>query len=885
MKKIYLLCALIFAFQFVLVAQNQTLFDENKQEMFLMQIGSGDSPASIKYLIFSKMAKANSQSVNSVQFNISYKQQCKIVKRGSFIDVDVRFSDISLRGNTEYRRFQMSETLIPQSVDLQVKLYDGKRMLKMYDYRDVYLSGNQPYTIANFSASDTIANAHYRIEISNQKFEYSTKNLSDFDSKAKLIDDYYTADTQIKKALSGLQTINIDKLDSLDRYKERIEDYENLVKNLKNKDFNRKLSLSTNDPADLNRNLTFLQQQNSKMLQTVEDQIKRLPEIYYNRGIDALTAGNTNNAEFNFQLSIKQNNLYAPSHYQIAAITYQRSKYDEALEMLHRVIKQMNPDKNTLSQTYDLAQKIYNQYLQNAHKQNAAAKFENALVVLNKAANICQTITQVACSEELKSEYTIAHFGIYRAFISDAEKHLINNNLANAEKALNSANDFQSQHNDYIADNKELTKPISSLYDKYMRKAKDFSNASKFNEALEEFYSANRVCTKYSALVSCTPDLESGIFAAKTGVYKNMLAKAEDASKANRLDEAEKLIDDADKYQQNNRLEKLVRFDALLVEVKQKRYNNWIQEANSLYASAQYKQSLSKFDDAKRIEIKFSLKADKALDGYITKAARALIISNIDEGKAKVAVNQLVAAKTAYAEAKSLQEKYLLQSDSEITNEISNLKNKIFTQECANAQNAFDKQFATAKQLAEQKKFIEADAAFDATLTIALQYSDCGIVTTLVINKKAECLPGAVYQKKINSANDFLRNGNYQQCIDTYVDAGSYFEKNNVSKLGLTFQHPYEYIVNSNEKFIYFAVQYYIDKQDFTKAFLMLDELRKRDLGKRDTKDYQTVIGTELAKIDKANNSENMKEMLENYTKGERWFKFFAKAYKAQWKK
>ena len=103
---------------------------------------------------------------------------------------------------------------------------------------------------------------------------------------------------------------------------------------------------------------------------------------------------------------------------------------------------------------------------------------------------------------------------------------------------------------------------------------------------------------------------------------------------------------------------------------------------------------------------------------------------------------------------------------------------------------------------------------------------------------------------------------------------------------GISHTPLFDFIRSSYTDFITYSVGFYNHNKEFEKAIDLLKELSRRQAKSKYTKDVQLVLGTDLATHDfNENPSGNYKSNIARYAGGDKFLKYFSKAYKKQWKR
>ncbi len=866
------------------IAQQQIIFNNTNTESFLVKYSSSDGN-SVKNQLIKKIAEATPKPLHHTKFTFTYTQKAKIFRKQNKIEFLVELQDINLDGDVFYKGFSMEKPLFPHKMNYKLQwLKNNGQLINTFTFTDVELKGNV-ITIAEFDEIDSTSNQNYKVKLVNKQFIYDQKNKNKFNKRANLIDEYYASDVRMNMAHEQLHTINIDNVEMIHQYNTIIEQNRILIDELQSKDFSQKLKLNTYDPISFEQKFSDLHQFNAEMKQKINYVLENLHEIYYHRGLEFLVNGNAQMAEISFQKSINSNLFYAPSHYQLAKINYNRKDLVTATNMSRDILNNMNPDPQTRELAKELVSNIINDYLNEARYYNENGKYDNALEVLGNLSNVCNSISGFNCGDNVRNQYSAAINGKYNRYLTRIYDAINSDNLAEAENLINTTKIFINNNPTYITNRKGYEDQIGNFYNAYVLKATESSDKREYEKALTEFDKAKQICNTHY-FVECSDVMNNGIYEAKYGVYSNKLISAKEAACKNDLDLAEQRYTAAKNYQLSNNLEVNPLADNVISGIKLDRYRSYILKGYDLTETRKYKTALQFYEKAKKLEGEYTFEKDENLGAYINQSAKAFVLALIGDGKQKVEINNLSSARSFYKNAKDLKDKYRLDTDSEIAEAMDSLKNSIFSQECRNAQQKYDNKFNEVMNYIAEKKFIQADMAISSALDIAKENEVCDISTNNVNDKRSEVLPAITYQKLIVDVEQLIYKGNYQEAIEKYKASEKYFYEFNVKSFGISHIEELDYFKKTKSRFVNFAVNYYTLNKKYENALALLNVLEQRDYSKGATKENQTRLGSELATRDFKNSpSENPKKLVVTYTKGSKWLKYMKKGYVKQWKR
>ena len=878
-----LLAVILLSFAFIIVKSQQLIiYNDIKPETYLVKDEPGTKNTPLRNIL-KILAQGNNKPIVTTKFYFAYKQKTRILKKSNTLEFIVEIQDINFSGDINYNGFDMSEFLFPNEADFSINwLTRSGQIIKTFSFTNVQIN-EESLVLADFYENDSLMQNSYNMTVVNKSFYYTVVNMKLLKNKADLIDEYYTIDNQLKYAFAELETINTDNIDKLYEYNSIISKNDLLISSITAKDFINQLNLEKFDPIKLDEKLSNLYGLNNQLKYEIKYNLDHLFEIYYHRGLELLANGKTELALQNFNKSVNSNLFFAPAHYQIAKINYYRKNYDLAVTGILDIVNNMKPDPNTRELAVELSNMVYADLISFAKNYNSQNKFELALSSLDKAKNICQSVTGMICSTELQSSYQDAINGKYQQYISSANQQIDAGKLFEAENTIQTLRVYY-QSNTALLDVNNLDKVIEKLYFAYIEKSKKLNASGNYSDAVKCVDNASQIC-KTNSKIQCTADLEEQVLIAYKGIYYAKIEAAKSSFLKSDLKSTEQNLNDAELYRSSKNLDKNPLFDDLMFQLNSKKYQILVSESQDLFANKKYENCLSKIKDAEKIAVTSNITISNDVKKLKENSAKGLINKLIQNGIDAVETNNLKIARDNYKSASSLVSEYTLEKDNEISILLNTLKGKMFSQECKNALNEYQTQYNLVLSYCEKKEFDDADRALEKTFQIAEKNSECDISTEEAKNKRSSILPAITYQKLFAEIEKMLREGKYEQLYKKYQELEMYYFEFTVEKFGLEHLTLVDYILKCNSEFVNYSIKHYSEMNDLTSSLMFLDELFKRNYSPKWCSQNQELLASELAKKDFAiNSSANPKEVVIKYTKGEKWYSILKKAYLKQWK-
>ncbi|HBS86311.1 MAG TPA: hypothetical protein DEA97_07130 [Bacteroidales bacterium] len=857
-------------------------FEETRPESYLVKYEAGDGMTPGNRII-KRYADGKGVSVYTVRYTFSYKQKLQIVTKPGKVEFLATLEDVNYSGDIVYKGFQISGYLLPRTVSYKMNWMTTSLIpIKSFDFNNVEIAGT-PITFLNYIENDTTGATNYKMEIVNKVFKYSDADAKAFEDYLQMIDEYQASDVKMQKAFLDIEKINPNDLDRIHEYKSVIDNIEIMINDLNAWNFPAGLNLTAGDPINFMNKFSDLKQIHNQAKTDVYYTLNNLHQIYYNRGLEMLVNGKTGEAEALFNKSINANMIFAPAHYQLAKIYYNQGKFADATDRVRDILNKLSPDPSTRQLAVELAYTIYDDMIKYALELSNGKKYNEAVDVLNKAKNVCESTTGLVCNEKLKNGYSTVLNAQYDDYLKTATDFISAGNFEKAKETIKNTKFFVKSNSAYITQIEPLNQVETNLYNMLIYYGNNSSKAKKYTEALGYYDQAGEICSSNPA-IPCTEELNQNIFSTKTNIYLDMLKEAR-AKMADPV-QAEYLFFQAKNYQEMNKLAVSDQAAKLILDIKQKQYDDFFKAGFNLLEQKNYDEALKNFEKASVIELSYEIKTNSKLKPNLTKAAKNICIKNIESGTAKVQVNDLKAAREYYTLVKNMITQYEMQADLELEKMATDLKNKIFSQECRNKQAEYDKKVADAIAQIKESSYIIAENYLNEALDFAAKNSECEISTKDAENKRSEILPGSVYQKLGQKVDKHLEYDQFKEAIEAYQEFERHYYTNNVAVLGIKHMGFHEFFKQTSAPMINYAANYYLDKNDYKNSLDYMKELERKTYNKKNTKNSQTTLGTRLAIEDfKKNAGANPKQLVVNYTNGSKYFSYLSKAYLKQWKK
>ena len=429
---------------------------------------------------------------------------------------------------------------------------------------------------------------------------------------------------------------------------------------------------------------------------------------------------------------------------------------------------------------------------------------------------------------------------------------------------------------------------VNNLYNSYLDKGEALLNSKSFQPALDVFYKTRDFCRSFPGFY-CSELLSTDIINAKHGIYVNYLDGARQYLMNGDLTTAEKEVQKANDYFNSNQTDLKSNSEAigLLTEIKNQEYSKLITQGKIQLKAKNYQASFKTFQMAEALENQYNINKSEELRALLSQSAKPVILSDVANGLLMVKQNKIDDAKNIVMSAFNTQSSYNLSADKDINKQMEELRKKIFTQECINAQNEYDVYLGNAKVNVSNKYYLLADKDFDKAFNVADNNPNCMIDKTDAMSLKNEVQAAIDFLKKSIDIDNDVKLNRYSNAITAYIEIEKFYSQQQIDKrYALSLLPMFDFIAKQSNSFIIYTINYYITAKNYENALKLLDVLKSRTTNAKLIKNEQKLLGTQLAIRDFATNpSQDSKVAVLQYTRADKWYKVLSAAYLKQWKK
>ncbi|ALI99528.1 tetratricopeptide repeat protein [Rufibacter tibetensis] len=519
-------------------AQSKVLYDQSRLET--IAISSFTNPELSR--LVQELGRDNHHRSGKLVLPVQFELQEKITRDGDQLLLAASIKNVQVREQVFFQDFDVADALTPSVVHAKVELLGKEdKVLQVFDVSGKAIKYDVATFLVQTSVKDTSAFTGFKLRVVERKLGFSGENQTALQTRLSLINRYYAADARLAQLTRELQTINPNDLDRLELQMTRLTDLERELDHLYDNRLDRELELNRRDPVQLRRRVKDLNYAFKERRVALDQMWARLPEIYYNRGLELAMNGNAGGGREFFERSLKANPAFAPAHLQIARLDFKAGFLKEAGQRTRDLLNRMQVDPETYRFGQELALDIQNEYVHNGESFNNQGKYSQALQQFEEARDFCRGISSLKCRPDLWEEgIAFAKNGIYDNLLQDGKQALHQKNLAQAEKLAKEAQKYARNNKTAIDSDAAATSLLrdvqQQVYQGLMADGRKALQQKQYNAALQAFDKGKNLASDFG--LAPQSDADQLLRQAARPVIMEKIAEGQLQANANKLPQA-----------------------------------------------------------------------------------------------------------------------------------------------------------------------------------------------------------------------------------------------------------------------------------------------------------------------------------------------------------
>ncbi len=699
-------------------------------------------------------------------------------------------------------------------------------------------------------------------------------------------------DSVISNTYNAVQKINVGDVDMLPIYDCTLNESELVIESFKTSNVSENINTSDDRMVEIYRKYNDLLASIPKLRVIINQYLAFHDFWYYKKGLDMISRGDTLVADYYFDKSIRFNPFYIPSIYQKAIINLSRNNIAQAAYLLEDVETNLYPTGVNLNLINGLIELIRKRFSEYGNKLLAQEDYNGSLELFLEADTFCNHYHKFDCNVFQKG-ISASKYGLYHSYLRVANQALEANKISIAETFILKAKDYATLNRTYIVDDNEVDKNIKKLSKIYMELAFSYKNNTQNMQADYYFQKADGLCK----LIKDDECSKLVLSSEKASSSNTSIVIADNTSKKHKhsykkhkkRNTSTAIIASASKPKKNKNKTKKKHTET--IEIKESETNStvrnsywkYIDEGNKYATENKFQLAIDNYTMAKGLETTASFATLKELDSLVKQNVKNIINNDLQTAGFMVWANELTNADSIYTKSIRTQKQYGMEKDEETNASIALLKQKMLLKDCQNLQDRVDMNTAMAKSNVAMRDYVRAGTLLEDVQNLVIQHRNCVLLTTNADEILDKIKPIITYYKYKEQAKAAYAVNDLKTFAQNYHAADVLFKNAKLDTAKIQNTDIVGYLsFQNNADATYFTAKYYNDINDWDGCLELLKLLRDQHYASNITEEIQVNLAKAKALTDgKKTFKLSVETMIINYTGGDKWFKYFNKAYKA----
>lgn len=704
-------------------------------------------------------------------------------------------------------------------------------------------------------------------------------------------------DSILKTNCNLMKQINVNDIDMLMVNDCQLNEVEATLEYLKFVNIASQIDFKKREEIAIYEYFTETITQMAQLRVVLNQYISNLDFWYYKKAMEFLAKNDSSSAIEKFDKSLLLNPFYIPSLYQKAMFYLKNSQTNLAAKTAQFVALNLYPSENDLVLIKAMNEQISKQFKNRGEKMLAVEYCNESLEIFMQADTFCSHYNSIDC-EYFKQGIIQSKYGIYRSYMRVANQAMDAHKYSIAESFVMKAKEYANINKSIITPDDEANKLMKNIAAKYIDLGMYYKRNADYAQSSYYIDKAKSICSTIN-----DKEFETMLLKKEQEVVAVETTSIETATKI-QSDNNQPIVKNKQtkksiKKKSHKKIKK-IKIRTKTKKIGEKENNpDLIAKRNtksrnySIYCSLiemgdefsnvlKYEQALEKYQAAKEIEKIALTKANLVLDSLINATAFNIIRLQLETASFFIWANELEQADSAYKFGVLLQQKYHLENDEATNASLNSYSNKITQKNCQNTQDEIEQLNTKAINYIALKDFSKAQRSVDEANTLASNQNKCGLTTVNTQKLSQFIKPITDYFELKEIAKDAFSKTDYKLFTESHYNADKIYLKAMLDTIGIPNNNIIAYLnYQSNEQFILYAANYFIDFYDFENCLASLKLLQNKGFEANKVKAIQIKLAQKQVVIDKVQQSDfDINENIIKYTNNDKWFRFFNEEYK-----
>jgi len=848
----------------------------------------------VNNIIIREIAKDVIKSLKSIQLVLRTTLKSYLLTSKGVTYFRISFDTFDLSGDHRYRKFSFSDVMKPSliSFTLQRRLIQDSLLVNEFENLTLSVKKNDSIVLPILK-EDYNENPGW-LTLDNIHVFYGETELSFFNKRKRLIDDYYASAAIADSLEPVMKSMDFKIPDLYPEYLIRLEEINKIEQLIQSRNFEQKLSLHLYDPKNLVRKQHDLMRFSLSSAMTFESALDTITFINPRHTNDSLIGGfmavMQRYMRWSFLINERNSNIYR----EFLDRFYSMNAFGNDEQVFLKLIRRVYPGSDADSVFRVVLSKLKEAYHQRAESFSAGSQFAEAVDLLDQLRQLENKFMFLKDTLHEQAARTKAAYGIYSSYIGVAENSLKRGKTRIAKWYLDKAVQYAMANPSLIQTDTLYRNVLLAFHLSSMDGCDAIYMRGDFAGAIECYNEFHRSLDSLSSSV-LAKDLAQRIDKAREGLFFDLIAEVKRSVRLEEPDSALILFDQA--VAVKNRVAGITvlssSVDSLNPVIDQYRYEVLITEVEQYGFKRQFTNANNALNEARKIalEQQFPVNPDNPVNPLLDSLERRIYPGYIEEQLARarplIWTNQFLQAQQFADSIENILKENGFVNNPEIQSVLKNYRKKIIERICWGASENLDVLMIRAQRNTMNRNYLTAATLYDSALLITRLYPGCGLSQEKVRDSILKYLPAKQYQEMMIKIDGDVSLGIYPGLVNLYLEAGKFYEKNSLQQFGLVYLPLFEYVsTKSKDQLTLGMVNYYVNGQEVSEAFRYLKLLRIQGFPAGNAKELLKSLGQRMAVNDfKSDPLKDPSILIEQYTGGDQWFAIFAVSYMKEWKR
>jgi hypothetical protein len=486
LKQLFLTVFLLFFVVSNTFPAGLTLFHFTDRSSYTFSYGRNDNVRPDNFFV-REIARINYLNLYRTNYTLIYDIDVRVeMDEDGVLRMISRVEPIQINGDVHYRYFNLGDVLLPDVYSLTLKAYHHDQLICSISPANLAAGETQVVKLPDLSGTEP----HWiRFFTSGVQFSYTADATPLFNERITRINEFL--------AFRELATLANKKAEAIDPEAQSdwlathiaIYDLERFRQKLQREKAHSSLIIPTeyhDIAASADRQLdAHLRRLRNIFTKTVE-----AGEIFFDSATYAASASGVINLQLGYLDAMqKTSHFYEPVYKQMAGFFDDPDGWEDFMQNAQAAFPMIDPALFRVN----FATHLHAQYLQATDSLFAMEKYNEALLMLLNAREICNANPELDCGMEGYYKLARARYGIYDAHLRIAGSAMDAGNLHLARRYLNIAAEYQLQNAGLIIIPDAVNRRFEQLAWRYFEAGRQAVRDEKIDEAFTNLHAAREI--------------------------------------------------------------------------------------------------------------------------------------------------------------------------------------------------------------------------------------------------------------------------------------------------------------------------------------------------------------------------------------------------------